>query len=143
MDNKNLEKVKIILLGVIAVILLCLLVIISLRYKSDNKNNVQNGDNNYLTGSISAKLMGYNFLETKYVDRKDVVKQKNDFLQFLSNGKAKVFKDWNGNILIFRRTTSSVNYVNTYANGIVDVNFSWVEQGNYDDEKSLKSAGII
>ena len=104
---------------------------------------IQNGDNNYLTGSISAKLMGYNFLETKYVDRKDVVKQKNDFLQFLSNGKAKVFKDWNGNILIFRRTTSSVNYVNTYANGIVDVNFSWVEQGNYDDEKSLKSAGII
>ena len=104
---------------------------------------IQNGDNNYLTGSISAKLMGYNFLETKYVDRKDVVKQKNDFLQFLSNGKAKVFKDWNGNILIFRRTTSSVNYVNTYANGIVDINFSWVEQGNYDDEKSLKDAGII
>lgn len=46
MDNKNLEKVKIILLGVIAVILLCLLVVISLRYKSDNKNDVQNSDNN-------------------------------------------------------------------------------------------------
>jgi hypothetical protein len=61
----------------------------------------------------------------------------------MSNGKAKVFKDWNGNILILRRTSNQIGYEKSYANGIVEVSFAWVEQGNYDDEQSLREAGII
>lgn len=104
---------------------------------------VQNGVTNYLSGNITAKLLGYNFNKTKYIDRVDVVEQKEDFIKFMSNGKAKVFKDWNGNILILRRTSSQIGYEKSYANGIIEVSFSWVEQGNYDDEQSLRDAGII
>ena len=104
---------------------------------------VQNGTTNYLSGSITAKLLGYNFNKNKYIDRIDVVKQKEDFIKFMSNGKAKVFKDWNGNILILRRTSNQIGYEKSYANGIVEVSFAWVEQGSYDDEQSLREAGII
>lgn len=46
MDNKNLEKVKIILLGVIAIVLLCLLVVISIKFKNDSKDSVEKNDVN-------------------------------------------------------------------------------------------------
>ena len=48
MNNGNLEKAKVVLLGVIATILLCLLVVVSLKFKQDNKfkNDVQTNDNN-------------------------------------------------------------------------------------------------
>lgn len=49
MNNGNLEKAKVVLLGVIATILLCLLVVVSLKFKQDNKfkNDVQTNDNNF------------------------------------------------------------------------------------------------
>ena len=48
MNNGNLEKAKVVLLGVIATVLLCLLVVVSLKFKQDNKfkNDVQTNDNN-------------------------------------------------------------------------------------------------
>ena len=48
MNNGNLEKAKVVLLGVIATVLLCLLVVVSLKFKQDSKfkNDVQTNDNN-------------------------------------------------------------------------------------------------
>lgn len=64
-------------------------------------------------------------------------------LSFLSNGKAKCLIDWNGNDIIFKVISApSVSYHTNYGNGIVNVAFSWAEQGQYDNQEDLKNLGL-
>ena len=104
---------------------------------------IQNSEINYKSGAISCQICGYNFESTKRIDRNDVVKQTNDFLQFLRNGSPKCLIDWNGNDIIFRVIASpSVAYNSYYGNGITNVAFSYAEQGSYDDQESLDELGL-
>ena len=105
---------------------------------------VSNGNSQYLSGSISGQLLGYEFENSKTIDRESVVKQTNDFLSLLSSGKSLCISDWNGNIWIARPTQcGSVSYVQNIGNGIVNVSFSFVEQGKYDNEDDLKNNGFL
>ena len=104
---------------------------------------IQNGESNYKNGAMSCQLCGYKFDKNKQIDRNDVVKQTNDFLNFLTNGKLKGLVDWNGNAIVFRVVSSpSASYNSYYGNGITNVGFSWVEQGKYDDTEILKEFGL-
>ena len=105
---------------------------------------IQNSENNYKSGSISAQLCGYKFDKTRKLDRNDIVKQANDFVKFLTDGTAKCLIDWNGNDIIFRTITSpTLSYNTYYSNGIINVAFSWAEQGQYNNQESMEMAGLL
>lgn len=100
---------------------------------------IQNSKNNYRSGMLSGMLLGYNFENTRVVDRLDVVKQTQDYIDFLVNGKTKIITDWNGNCWIVKVTDSpTIDYNIANTNGISTVKFSWVEQGKYNNEEDLK-----
>lgn len=105
---------------------------------------IQNGEINYSNGSINGNLYGYNFEETRIIDRKDVVTQTNNLLTFLTNGTAKVIKDWNGNIWISRISgTPTTSFNNNYGMGTTNVSFNFVEQGQWNNAEDLYKNGLI
>ena len=105
---------------------------------------ITNSTNDYRSGMLSGMLLGYNYERTRMIDRVDIVKQTNDYIDFLKNGKTKFITDWNGNCWVVRLTDSPTidfNVANT--NGISIVKFSWVEQGKYNNEEDLKRNNLI
>lgn len=105
---------------------------------------LQNSNNNYKSGGLQAQLLGYDFNEDKTINRLDVVNQVNDFMSFMTNGKSKVLIDWNGNSVMFRVMGSpTISYNNSFGNGVVNVAFTWVEQGKYDNSDDLVENGFV
>ena len=105
---------------------------------------IQNSDVNYKTGTIQGNIYGYNFESTLTIDRNDVVKETEDFVQFMNNGTAKIIYDWNGNIYMMREIMSpTVDYVSAYGGGITLLGISWVEQGAYNNQSDLYNNGFI
>lgn len=105
---------------------------------------ITNSTNDYRSGMLSGMLLGYNYEKTRVINRVDIVKQTNDYIDFLKNGKTKFITDWNGNCWVVRLTDSPTidfNVANT--NGISTVKFSWVEQGKYNNEEDLKRNNLI
>ncbi|MEG1152276.1 MAG: hypothetical protein RSD67_05335 [Oscillospiraceae bacterium] len=105
---------------------------------------VSNALTNYKTGSVKGKVLGKDFEATGVINRLDVVKENKILLDFLTNKKAKILKDWNGNCTLLIVTGSpAITYDNNYGMGIVDTDFSYSEIGNYDVKNDLKSVGMI
>lgn len=105
---------------------------------------IQNGSVNYYSNNISGDLYGYNFEDTRRVDRNDVVQQTNDIVDFLTSGNPFCVTDWNGNIWIATTIDSpSISYNSSYGNGITTVSFSFVEQGKYDSQKDMEENNLI
>lgn len=105
---------------------------------------IQNSDVNYKTGTIQGNLYGYNFDSTLTIDRNDVVKETEDFVQYMNNGSAKMVYDWNGNIYMIRELVSpTIDYVSAYGGGITLLGISWVEQGAYNNQLALYNNGFI
>ena len=105
---------------------------------------IQNSDVNYKTGTIQGNIYGYNFESTLTIDRNDVVKETEDFVQFMNNGTAKMIYDWNGNIYMMREITSpTIDYVSAYGGGITLLGISWVEQGAYNNQSDLYNNGFV
>lgn len=105
---------------------------------------IKNGKANYEMGSVSGMLLGKDYEETHQINRKDIVDEVNEFVDFLKNGKPKILKDWNGNIFLIMVTSNpSVTYNNSYGMGVASVSFEWTEQGKYDNEDDLYDNGFI
>ena len=105
---------------------------------------IQNSINNYISGSVSGNLYGYDFEHTKRINRRDVIKQTQDLLNILESGNAICIKDWNGNIWIARSSSSeTIDYNSSYGNGITTITMSFVEQGKYDNQSDLYDNGLI
>lgn len=104
---------------------------------------IQNSKNNYKSGNISLTVMGSNFDENHIIVREEMRRQSEEILDFLTNKKTKIFKDWNGNIFIFGISGNvNVNYDSSYGNGIITINFDWVEQADYHDLDTLREFGF-
>ena len=89
-------------------------------------------------------MLGYEFENTKKIDRNSVVQQTNDFCEFLNNMEAKIIKDWNGKIHLVRFTGSpTISYTNFYGNGIAQVTVNWIEQGQFDNQDDLYNNGLV
>lgn len=54
---------------------------------------IKNGKANYEMGSVSGMLLGKNYEDTHEINRKDIVDEINEFVDFLKNGKPKILKD--------------------------------------------------
>jgi hypothetical protein len=103
---------------------------------------LQNSITNYLSGQITLKLLGYEY-DGVSPDRINVHNQLQDVLEFLTNGKAKVLTDWNGNAIILRVSeTPTIDCISEYGMGIYNVSFAFVEQGKVDNENDLKDLNL-
>lgn len=99
---------------------------------------IENSENDYKSGGLQAQLYGYNFENTRKVDRNDVVKQTQDFINFIKDGSTKMITDWNGNIIMCKLVSSpTISYISSYGNGITNISFTWAEQGQYNVEQDL------
>lgn len=105
---------------------------------------VSNALTDYYSGSMSGTILPLNYEETRILDRKAIVQQTNEVVDFITNNKAKILKDWNGNIwLIMAVGEPSITYNNSYGMGKVDVNFEFVEVGDSNSEADLMSMGLV
>lgn len=104
---------------------------------------IRNNKIDYKKGSVKGKLLGTNFETTRKINRNDVVAQINNYEKFLKNGKAKIIKDWNGNVwLITVVGAPTTTYDSNYGMGIASTNFEWVEQGKYSNQEDLYINGL-
>lgn len=104
---------------------------------------IRNNKIDYKKGSVKGKLLGVNFETTRKINRNDVVAQINNYEKFLKNGKAKIIKDWNGNVwLITVVGAPTTTYDSNYGMGIASTNFEWVEQGKYSNQEDLYINGL-
>lgn len=105
---------------------------------------VQNANGNYRSGSLQFKILGYQFEIDKTLDRTSMTVQLNDMLAFLTNGKAKCIKDYNGNIFICKVINSpQISFDGNWGNGIPTVSFDWVEQTEYNNYEGMTELGLI
>lgn len=105
---------------------------------------IQNGDDSYISGTVQGTLLGYNYEDTRVIDRADVVKQANDFTEMLNSGDAFCITDWNGNVYIARcNGKPNISYVGNYGNGIVNISFTFVEQGKWNNKTDLYNNEFI
>ena len=103
---------------------------------------VYNTENNFESGTFSGNLLGYDFEDTRRIDRADVQEQTNDYKTFIHNRKPKILKDWNGKIQLIGVTGAIVETPDLIS-GKTNVSFAWAEQGQYNDQSDLYDNGLI
>lgn len=104
---------------------------------------VANGALDYMTGSITGRILG-NYETTHELNRKEMVEQRDALLNFLTNKKAKLIKDFNGNQwLVFIIDSPSVSFDTQWGNGMMDVGFDWSEVGDPDKAEDLQNVGLV
>lgn len=103
---------------------------------------VSNGMINYEQGSMNARLIG-DYLETGVLNREKIVNEKQSLMDFLTNKKAKILKDYNGNYwLVIITGNPTVEYDNNYGMGVMTANFQWSEVGDANNANDMKSVGL-
>lgn len=105
---------------------------------------IKNPNINYRTVTIQGDILGLKDNEYTFImDRNTIVRQKQEWDEFLTNGKMKVVKDWNGNIILGGITTApSYTYNQVNQNGIPTISFTVTEQGQYNNQKDLYNNGF-
>lgn len=103
---------------------------------------VTNGETNYQTGSITAKIVG-NYEDTGVFNRKEMVQQKNELIKWLTNKKAKIIKDFNSNFwLVFITGAPSVTYDAQWGNGMMEIGFQYGEVGDPNNVQDMQNVGL-
>lgn len=105
---------------------------------------IQNGSINYFSGGVSGTVFNDEFYTQHTIDRYSISKLGQNYTNFLVNGNSKILKDWNGNIWIVQIVGSpSISYNQSTGNGVIDISFSWAEQGDWNNQDDLYNNGLI
>jgi hypothetical protein len=105
---------------------------------------ISNAATNYQKGSVSGTVLNSSFATTNTIDRLAIVQERKTLLEFLTNKKAKILKDWNGQEILFIVVDSpTTTYTNNYGMGIANVGFDYVELGDSNTQADLYNSGII
>lgn len=105
---------------------------------------VSNSLLNYETGSFKGDILNNDFFDTRKIDAKEIVEKRKQIVDFLTNKKAKILKDWNGNFwLIFITDSIQTDYVNNSGMSIVNVESKWTEVGDANSGSDLYLNGIL
>lgn len=105
---------------------------------------VNNAVINYDAGTTSATVLAATTEQNlNRIDRYAEVNLAKQFANFLTDGKPKVLKDFNGNLRIVAIQSSvSRNYVKELGNGICSTSFSWVEISDFS-QTDLDNIGLF
>ena len=105
---------------------------------------VANGALSYESGSVTATILNDDFQQTGVIDRVAITQQKDALKDYLTNRKAKILKDWNGNVwLCIVNSNIGVTYKSNFGMGIPVINFEWTEIGNATSQQDLYNNGIL
>ena len=104
---------------------------------------VANGELSYESGSVTATILNEDFQQNG-IDRTAITQLKDAIKDFLTNRKAKILKDWNGNEwLCIVNSNIGVTYKSSYGMGIPVINFEWTEVGDAQSQQDLYNNGIL
>jgi hypothetical protein len=105
---------------------------------------VSNGMINYSKASLKGTILNNDFENSHIIRRKEIVEKRETLLNFFTNKKAKILKDWNGNFwLMIIVDSPSVEFVNNYGMGIADISANWVEIGDPYNQQDLYNTGLL
>lgn len=105
---------------------------------------ITNSQNQYHNGSISGTIVPDDYYFNGNLSRIDMVNKRSELEKFLTNKRAKIIKDWNGNIwLVMIMDNVSCTFNNNYGMGIVNFSTSWVEVGDPTNQQDLQATGLI
>lgn len=105
---------------------------------------VANGILSYESGTVSATILNDDFEETGIVDGTAIVQKKTIIKDFLTNKKAKILKDWWGNVwLCIVVDSPQVTYKSGSSLAIPQVQFNWVQIGDATSQSDLYNNGIL
>lgn len=105
---------------------------------------VSNGMINYSKASLKGTILNNDFEDSHIIRRKEIVEKRETLLNFFTNKKAKILKDWNGNFwLMIIVDSPSVEFVNNYGMGIADISANWVEIGDPYNQQDLYNTGLL
>lgn len=105
---------------------------------------VSNGMINYSKSSLKGTILNNDFENSHIIRRKEIVEKREILLNFFTNKKAKILKDWNGNFwLMIIVDSPSVEFVNNYGMGISNISANWIEIGDPYNQQDLYNTGLL
>ena len=105
---------------------------------------ITNSKNQYHNGSIYGTIVPDDYYFNGNLSRIDMVNKRNELEQFLTNKRAKIIKDWNGNTwLVMIMDNINCTFNNEYGMGIVNFTANWIEVGDPTNQQDLQATGLI
>ncbi len=105
---------------------------------------VANGLTSYESGSVTATILNDDYEENGTIDEKAIIEKKDNLKNFLTNKKAKILKDWNGNSwLVFITDNVNVTYKDYSNMRIPQMQFTWVQIGEEENQDDLYINGVL
>lgn len=106
---------------------------------------VSNGEINYDTGKVSGTVLPSKYFSStdKVLDSIELVKERKTLKDFLTNKKAKILKDWNGNMwLVFITGNPNTLYLENSGMKLAKIDATWTEIGDADNPQDLYRSGL-
>ena len=105
---------------------------------------VSNGMINYSKSSLKGTILNNDFENSHIIRRKEIAEKRETLLNFFTNKKAKILKDWNGNFWLMNIVDSpSVEFLNNYGMGISNISANWIEIGDPYNQQDLYNTGLL
>lgn len=105
---------------------------------------VSNGLLNYASGNVTGNVLPPNYMESRDLGKVETVKERNALLEFLTNKKAKILKDWQSNIwLIIVSDSPSTAFEQNSSLRLASVSVNWREAGNANNQADLYNSGLV
>lgn len=105
---------------------------------------ITNATTNYQKGRLNATVLNSDYLQTRKLDRNALRMNRDAFVQFLTNNKAKIIKDWNGNAWMIAVVDDvDITFNDRTDNALADVGFNYVEVGEIDNQQDMEDNGLV
>ena len=105
---------------------------------------VSNALTNYETGNVRGTVLPNTYAQTGTYQPLALVQERKELLDFLTNKKAKVLKDWNGGSwLMMVVDAPTITYKSGSGMALADVGFNYVTLGDSNNQTDLYNAGIV
>lgn len=105
---------------------------------------VSNALTNYETGNVQGTVLPSDYGQTGTYQPLALVQERKELLDFLTNKKAKVLKDWAGNSwLMMVVDTPTITYKTGSGMALANVGFNYVTLGDSNNQTDLYNSGIV
>lgn len=105
---------------------------------------ISNGQLSYDTGTITGLVLNDDFEKTGILDSKQIADKKARMKNFLSDYKAKILRDWQGQKWLVAITDDiQITYADQSSLQVPSIAITWTEIGDADSQNDLYNNGII